>query len=829
MLVYNAPDPWSLSKRMKYEMNEKKKTENILRRLRRMLFATPKRSIWTCIWGVPLLIFVALFLSVSGKIRFESPHATPLIEDWRGRYLSEGWSDGSPRGFWEVAGGLPERLTASFIAIEDKRFAEHSGIDWRAVGRSVINNIKGGSRHGASTIAMQTARMQNRGARNYWNKMQEMLIARLLVLRYGREAVMRQYLRLAPQGNSIHGVAYAARRYFRKPIQDLGWAESALLASLPKAPGRMNLFNSRGFLIARDRARIVLAELFRQDRINATEYRASLRHLRLMSPPSREFRPISSCHAIIRMEKAWRQSRSSDGKAGRPALQRPLRSSIDLDLQQFLNDIAREALKEARPHGAGNIAIIIADKKTGLLRAYLGSEDYFSEKNAGSIDYADTPRSSGSTLKPFIYALGLENRKFTPSSVLADLPYYVAHPSGQYSVGNYDGLYLGPLIYRKALANSRNVPAVTVLRGVGLEQAHRFFQETGLERNRFPPRHYGLGLALGGVFVTLTDLVRAYGVLANDGRDFQLSWFEEPEEALVSGRRILSSASARRIALYLSDPQARMPTFKRMGSLEYPFPAAVKTGTSQGFRDAWAVAWSGKFIVGAWLGHPKNDRMNQINGAAAAAVVQRVMLHLHPGESQGVNETPFLTPAGYHAVKICALSGQRATELCSEVLMEYYSASGAPVSACRMHRRFLTDRVSGEPVTGNTPAKSAVLKTYVVLPPEYAAWAAAQGLEKPPVPQTTFPVAAVEINNPVHNTRLVLDPETPRKFQTLALRASVTPATPAIVWIVDGKPTPPAPYPYVYHWPLEKGRHTFQARFPHADVRSGEVTVFISE
>ncbi|MCP5054525.1 MAG: glycosyl transferase, partial [bacterium] len=275
----------------------------------------------------------------------------------------------------------------------------------------------------------------------YWKKFCETITARLLVSKYGRDEILRHYLRLVPQGNRIHGTAYAARRYFRKPLQDLGWAEAAILASLPKSPGRMNLFSSKGFIRARKRAEIVLTLLRQEKKINTEEYRASLRHLRKLVPPVRETRPFHSFHAIANIEKSLKQK-------GMDTFNRPIRTSLDLELQDYLSKVSMEAMRQFRPLGAGNISMIVIEKGTGKVRGYLGSDYYYDDQYAGAIDYARTPRSSGSTLKPFIYALGLAEGAYRPSSVLADLPFFIADPSGQYIVANYDNQFLGPMLYR---------------------------------------------------------------------------------------------------------------------------------------------------------------------------------------------------------------------------------------------------------------------------------------------------------------------------------------------------------------------------------------------
>ena len=527
---------------------------------------------------------------------------------------------------------LPERIVSCLLVIEDKRYYQHVGVDLRSIVRALVNNLSGKPRQGASTIAMQVARLQRPGKRTLWRKVCEIGTAVWLNRKYGHENVLRHYLKIAPQGNRIHGVAYAARRYFQKPLADLSWAEAAVLASLPRAPGRMNLYRFEGRQKACERANLILDLLHENGTLDKEAVAISQRQLKSLKIPAKESRPYHSYHAILRLQESVNRTASYT---------KPISTTLDLPLQEVVDGIAGEVMGHLRQRGAGNLAVIVAEKETGAIRSYLGSDFYADTDFAGAINYATTPRSAGSTLKPFIYALGLETEAFSPASVLADLPFHLSYPNGQYSVANYDERYLGPLLYRKALANSRNVPAVHVLKTVGLTNAYDLFRQLGLAKDDRSASTYGLGLAVGGLYVTLEDLVAAYGVLGNDGKTFSLRWSEIADKE--TSAQLIPEDVARQITLFLSDPLARLPTFGRMGPLEYPFPVAVKTGTSQGFRDAWAVAYSSKYVVGAWIGHPDHERMKRVNGLDAAQLVKQILIFLHPKQRRGVNEDAIST------------------------------------------------------------------------------------------------------------------------------------------------------------------------------------------
>ena len=777
-----------------------------------------------------LLIAAASLLllrEVRDRGRLVSPPATPIFTDRYGTFLAEGAIDeNAPIGFWDPPEVLPERIVSCLLTIEDKRYYQHFGVDFRSLLRALVNNLSGGPRQGASTIAMQVARLQRPGKRTLWRKACEMGTAVWLNRKFSHENVLRHYLKIVPQGNRIHGVAYAARRYFQKPLADLSWAEAAVLASLPRAPGRMNLYRFEGRRKAFERAKLILNLLRENGTLDEEAFAISQRQLKSLKVPVKESRPYHSYHAILRLQEEINRTASYT---------KPVSTSLDLSLQEVVDSIAGGAMEHLRQRGAGNLAVIVAERQSGAIRSYLGSDFYADEDFAGAINYATTPRSAGSTLKPFIYALGMETGAFSPASVLADLPFNLAHPGGQYSVANYDERYLGPLLYRKALANSRNVPAVHVLKTVGLAKTYDLFRQLGLAKADKSASTYGLGLAIGGLYVTLEDLVAAYGVLANDGEAFALRWFEADDEETPA--QLIPEDVARQITLFLSDPLARLPTFARMGPLEYPFPVAVKTGTSQGFRDAWAVAYSSKYIVGAWIGHPDHERMKQVGGLDAAQLVKEILLFLHPKERRGVDETPFPPPqshqdsegsTGYQLVKLCPLSGELATEACSEAVLEYLPLEAEPTAPCHVHQSFAVDRRTGTLAGPMTPPERVEIRSYAVLPPQFAAWGAMHGYGPPPSPSTESPYASIAIKEPIDGSVFRFHPDTPRQLQSIALRANVTPTVPEIIWYVDGEPFQKVSYPYTTRWQLRAGSHALQARFPHADIQSGVITITIA-
>jgi penicillin-binding protein 1C len=248
-----------------------------------------------------------------------------------------------------------------------------------------------------------------------------------------------------------------------------------------------------------------------------------------------------------------------------------------------------------------------------------------------------------------------------------------------------------------------------------------------------------------------------------------------------------------------------------MGALEYPFPVAVKTGTSQGFRDAWAVAYSGKYIVGAWIGHPENTRMRKVSGTTAAQLVKQIMLHLHPEERRGVAEHPFAPPERYTLVKICASTGTPATDQCQEVIPEYFPPGAGPAASPAVTSTLMQPDLASTASPGIPPLPT--FRTFGLVPSPFSFEALLN--------------ASVTIHEPSSGAVFILDPDTPRGAQTLPLQATASPTVAQLVWYIDGKPFTSAPYPYTVRWPLQPGKHTIQASFAHADIVSEPVTILV--
>lgn len=588
-------------------------------------------SRWLIIGGItiPTILFaVNLYLS-----RLVSPLPTLEMIDRHGRYICEvrDGGDDAEAGYWPIE-SIPDRVRLTVLAVEDHRFYLHPGIDPLAICRAFVQNIRSGCRvSGASTIAMQVARLQRPSPRNYRSKLREMLDAICLTTRYGRTRILGHYLTIAPYGNGIRGLKCASRRYLDKPVEDLSWAEIAFLCAIPQQPNRMNPRTPHGRVRVVKRARQILGIVRELDMMTAFDYQRAMDQVASIVISPRRRVPDSAIHLALR----FREQASRD----RAFFMSPVvQTAIDLELQEYIVEQTGLCLRTWAVAGARNGAVMVIDSETNEVVSLLGSRDYFSNDDAGAIDYTSVRRSPGSTLKPFIYALALENGIVAPDGFLND--------DFQRARGfqNFDHIWLGSINVGNALASSRNIPAVDLLRKTGVYRTYGCLADLKLHDYEVDCERYGLGMAIGGLPVTMEQLARAYTVFTNGGHLAELIWYRS--DGPIDEREIFSQETVAWISRYLSNPVDRLPSFPRMGNLEYDYPVAVKTGTSEGCRDAWTVAWSSRYLVLVWLGRPDGQIMNGVGGYQSAAGLARVIMdRLHETLQENPSAlSPFTIP-----------------------------------------------------------------------------------------------------------------------------------------------------------------------------------------
>jgi len=515
---------------------------------------------------------------------------------WNGRALD-----------WVKLDDVSPALKAAILDVEDRRFFEHGGVDFRAVLGALWQRAAFGSRRGASTISMQAvslleAERRKQAHRSLWSKVRQGRLAWELEKSWSKQQILEAYLNLVTFRGEHRGLTAASRALFQKDPHGLDLRESYLLATLLRAPGMSAA--AAGKRLCRYTASVPLLgncenlESFAALSLGAAKApvtRASLApHLarRLLAPQARE-----------------------------------VRSTLSFPLQQAAIDAIQDQLKNLSSQNARDAAVVVADNKTGEVLAYVGGSGALSA--SPQVDMVQARRQAGSTLKPFLYALAFNQGYLEPGSWLLDEPFELGLDRGSYEPDNYDHRFHGPVTAQEALASSLNIPAVRMVDLVGVDPFRALLDQLGF-RALEEGVHYGPSLALGTADVTLFDLVQAYLSLANEGvwKPLRL----EQKRSDQKEKRLLSAKTARQISAILSDRGFRALTFGWDSLLATPYPTAVKTGTSKDMRDNWCVGYSADFTVGVWVGNSGGSPMWQVSGVSGAAPIWRTLMdHLHRG------------------------------------------------------------------------------------------------------------------------------------------------------------------------------------------------------
>ena len=510
---------------------------------------------------------------------------------------------------WVALADVSPALVRAVIAAEDRRFEHHAGVDFEAIGSAVLDNLGRRRPRGASTITMQLAQLlrdrdapdsARHGVRSAADKLRQMRDALALERTWTKAQILEAYLDLVPFRGELVGVEAASRGLFGKWPDGLDHLESALLAALLRSPGA-----TPALLGARTCSVL--------EAVGQGELCPHARQLALALPR----RPL----LIGGRDEAPHLARRLLARAGES-----VRTTLDADLQRFAMEALRGRIAELRGRNVEDGAVVVIENATGDVLAYIGSSGDLS--GAPEVDGVVALRQPGSTLKPFLYGLALDRGWLDAASILDDSPIALDTPSGQYIPQNYERHFVGPVSLRTALASSLNVPAVRTLTLEGVDRFLSTLHDFGLASLDRDADHYGFGLALGDGEVSLLELTNAYRALALGGmfRPVRL----RPDETTVQGHRAIGAEAAFILADILSDPAARVPTFGRTSVLATTSWSAVKTGTSKGMRDNWAIGFTDRYTVGVWMGNFSGASMWDVSGVTGPAPLWRdIIEHLH--------------------------------------------------------------------------------------------------------------------------------------------------------------------------------------------------------
>ena len=585
----------------------------------------------------------------------------------------------------------PEKIKECLITFEDKHFYHHWGVNPFAIGRAFYQNVKNKRIvSGGSTLTMQTIRLARNESRTFREKLIEMIWATRLEFRASKEEILSMYISHAPFGGNVVGLDAAAWRYFGHSADDLSWAESAMLAVLPNAPAMIHLSKGRKTLL--DKRNRLLKQLLEKKTIDSSTY-----ELAISEPLPDEPHPLPQIAPYL--VSRFYQERNGEYS----------RSTINKGIQTQIEDLAERWSNEFRRSDIRNLAILVIDIPSNQVVAYCGNVHFDQKQGGNQVDVIQAPRSTGSILKPFLYYAMLQEGSLLPDMLLPDVPVNI----NGFTPQNFSMQFEGAVPASEALARSLNIPAVTMLQRYGVPKFHSFLQQIGLKTINRSSSHYGLSLILGGAEATLWDVTNAYAMM---GR----SLLQLPQRScslLLPTSRITESTDP-------FQPGAVWQTFDALKEVNRPeeidwksIPSmqtiAWKTGTSYGFRDAWAVGVTPRYAVSVWEGNATGEGKPGLVGAQTAGPVLFDIFNLLPSSSW------FTRPAGiFVEAEVCRKSGHLKGRFCDETDTLLVLPAGLRTEACPYHHLVTLSANESQRIYENCANTEPTLrKSWFTLPP----------------------------------------------------------------------------------------------------------------
>ena len=611
---------------------------------------------------------------------------------------------------------LPSALREAFVAVEDASFYDNNGVDPRGILRALLQDIVAGQViEGGSTITQQLIRNvlftdEERYSNTIQRKLKEAVLSVELSRNYSKDQILEMYLNEIYFGNFSYGVETAARTYFDKSAREVDLAESALLAGLPQAPSRYDPFTN--FELTKKRQENVLDVMVHNGFITRAEAEAAKAETLHFTPQDRGVATQLFPHwgNYIRSLLEERYGPRASLSAGLT-----VHTTLDSDLQDEAETAVRQHLADLSVQGATNAALVALDPRTGAILAMVGSPDFSNAAIDGQVNATIAERQPGSSIKPIVY-LAAFIKGFSPATVVVDEPIAFAESNGSvWQPKNFDNQFRGAVTLRRALGNSMNIPAVKVLQYAGLSETLNLAKRMGMTSLR-DPNAYGLSFTLGGGEVRLLELASAYGVLANNGlkaHTFAISKVVDSGGHVIDDQRevterVADPRFAFLITDILSDNNARLETFGATSPLRLSGnrPAAVKTGSTDDYRDSWTVGYTPSLVAGVWVGRADNQPMRLVLGSSGAGKIWNTFMER---ALAGTPAEPFPVPAGVARSAVCAETGRAPTEECERTVTDWFVQDRTPRA---QSQAVAIDRITGKLAGPGTPYQDVVFQRF---------------------------------------------------------------------------------------------------------------------
>lgn len=614
--------------------------------------------------AVPMLILLALATAVYALFRF-TPYPelqiflnrtySTRIYDCQGNLLQILPVEDGLRREWTDYADIPEEVKKYFIAAEDKNFFHHGGVDPAAALMALKQNVSAGRTvRGASTITMQLAKLVAVDSGEKLSKFKQVLNAFKLEVRLSKKDILKLYLNNVPFGLNCEGVTTAARTIYGKSLNQLTPEEICCLAVIPRRPSGNNpLINPE---VCAEKAALLYEKVNKQPAdINCSSFK-------------RFEYPQEMPHYINYLKKTLVK------------LPPELHLSADLELHKQAQMLAMQALQQSEDYRISNAAVLVIDNEKNQVLTWLGNANWFDQQHSGQVDGILALNQPGSSMKPFLYAVGLE-QDYIPSSVLADVPREFGD-SNVYIPANFNNRFNGPVRYRVALASSLNVPAVTILDQISVPVYLNYLSKLGFKSLENTGSTADLGLALGAGEVSLKELVTAFSVFTRDGQYIPLTY----EKNTVAGNpvEVYEKDTARLIAKFLSDKDARAKGFGYTQTFETKYPSIFKTGTSNQYQNIVALGATTKWTVGVWMGNFSGETVIGKTGSSLPALIAKQILDYLMNSPEGKQISDFPEPEEYELRPVCSVSGLAPAKNCHSVVNEYFKI-GEAYGSCNWH------------------------------------------------------------------------------------------------------------------------------------------------
>ena len=642
-----------------------------------------------------ITILVIAYIFCLPRQLFHVPYST-VVTDRNGELLGARIaSDGQWR--FPPRTTTPEKVKQCLITFEDRHFYHHWGVNPVSTGRAAYQNLKNKRIvSGGSTLTMQTIRLARNKSRTFGEKFIEMILATRLEFRASKEKILSMYVSHAPFGGNVVGLDAAAWRYFGHSAEELSWAEAAMLAVLPNAPAMIHLSKSRQSLL--NKRNRLLKQLYGRKIIDSSTY-----ELAISEPLPDEPHPLPQIapHLVSRFYQ------ERNGKYSVSTIDRGIQTQIENAAERWSNEFNRSDIR--------NLAILVIDIQTNQVVAYCGNVNFKRKQSGNQVDVIQAPRSTGSILKPFLYYAMLQEGSLLPHTLLPDIPINI----NGFTPQNFSLQFEGAVPASEALARSLNIPAVTMLQKYGAPKFHTFLRQIGLKTINRPASHYGLSLILGGAEATLWDVTNTYAYM---GRS--LLQLPQTECSLLLSDSENSEAVTSAKTTDIFQPGAVWQTFNALTEVNRPeeidwksipsmHPIAWKTGTSHGFRDAWAVGVTPHYAVGVWVGNATGEGKPGLVGARTAGPVLFDIFSLLP-------PTQWFKRPGNVFVKteVCRKSGHLKGRFCEETDTLLILPAGLKTEACPYHHLITLSADETHRIYENCAnLEPTIQKSWFTLPP----------------------------------------------------------------------------------------------------------------